>query len=176
MSLRGGRRGRLRGGGITPGGGKSTKHRADGAPVGSLDPLCWCCHRSGGRVACPPRLFAVGYGCGSSSACQPLVGASYDAIFRAAFRPQTVPPPSMRTSISLCGDTRQPPVCWDWSIMVVPIDPGAPQLPGLFTDNRTGVFRSLFIKSLRLELGLQLPRQPVRLAVRDPGRTGDNSR
>ena len=76
---------------------------------------------------------------GSSSACGPLAGASYDAIFVPP--PPTDRPAAQHADLNLALRGYTPT---NGALGLVnyggPIDPGAPQLPGLFADNRTGVF------------------------------------
>ncbi len=85
------------------------------------------------------RAFLPLVSAGAASPCQPLPGASYHSL-------SVLPPPTDRPAeqhadlnLALRGYT----LTGGYLGLVDyggPADPGAPQLPGLFSDNRTGVF------------------------------------
>ncbi len=76
---------------------------------------------------------------GVRSACQPLPGASYGAL--TVLPPPTDRPAEQHADLNLALRSYTPT---GGTLGLVdyggPTDPGAPQLPGLFTDNRTGSF------------------------------------
>ncbi len=75
----------------------------------------------------------------SGSGCQSLPGASYDAI--TVLPPPTDRPAELHADLNLALRGYEPT---SGLLGLVdyggPFDPGSPQLPGLFADNRTGVF------------------------------------
>jgi hypothetical protein len=85
------------------------------------------------------RAFLPLVSASAASPCQPLPGASYNTL-------SVLPPPTDRPAeqhadlnLALRGFT---PTGGYLGLVDYggPADPGAPQLPGLFTDNRTGAF------------------------------------